>query len=455
MKKAYLLLLAFLSFKMIFSQSQMTIGNTAVQVDTVYTGLDVPWEMIYGPDGFLWITERKGLVSRINLLDKTRTVILDIVDEVYQEYEAGLLGMALHPDFPNPPEVFLVYTYGVSPNVYEKVVKYIYNGSVLVDPVILIDQIDAFTTHNGSRLLFQPDGTLLMSTGDAQNQPAAQDPNLLNGKTLRLNADGSIPANNPSSDSYVYTMGHRNIQGMHLAPNGRIYVSEHGPTTDDEFQILTAGSNYGWPDVEGFCDLPDEQFFCNQNNISEPLVTWTPTIAPSDLVYYENAAFPEFDGKILMTVLKEKMLTVIELNTNGTEVLGQANYFEDQFGRLRDIAIGEEREIYLATNGASWENTDPNTHSIIRITPPTEASTGNGGKAEKGFVIYPNPAKEFLTVHLSTDFSASELTITDLQSKLVCHYEITSPQFELNLSGLKKGVYLLKIGDSHKSLMID
>ena len=201
MKKIYLFLFIYLPLKALFGQSTMMIGTTEVQVDTVYTGLDVPWEIQYGPDNFLWITERKGLVSRIDPVNKTRTIILDIEDEVYQEYEAGLLGMALHPDFENTPEVFIVYTYGTSPDVLEKLVKYSWNGTALVNPDIILDNINAYTTHNGSRLIFLPDNTLLMSTGDAQDQPAAQDLNSLSGKILRLTMDGSVPADNPDNTS--------------------------------------------------------------------------------------------------------------------------------------------------------------------------------------------------------------------------------------------------------------
>ena len=451
MKKIYLFLFIYLPLKALFGQSTMMIGTTEVQVDTVYTGLDVPWEIQYGPDNFLWITERKGLVSRIDPVNKTRTIILDIEDEVYQEYEAGLLGMALHPDFENTPEVFIVYTYGTSPDVLEKLVKYSWNGTALVNPDIILDNINAYTTHNGSRLIFLPDNTLLMSTGDAQDQPAAQDLNSLSGKILRLNMDGSVPADNPDNTSLVYTFGHRNIQGLHRAPTGRIYISEHGPTTNDEFQLLMPDRNYGWPDVEGYCDQPDEETFCTENNVQEPLMAWTPTIAPSDLVYYENAAFPEFDGKILMTVLKDKKVRAISLNVPGNEVTDQDDYFTQQFGRLRDICVGPQKEIYLATNGAEWMNIDPNTHSIIRITPPTDASVGE--LENSVFKMYPNPAADELTIEISMDLH-SDLVISDLQGKQVLQQKSLSGKQEINVSNLEPGIYLVKWGNSVESLVI-
>ncbi|MCE3294524.1 MAG: Quinoprotein glucose dehydrogenase [Crocinitomicaceae bacterium] len=453
MKKIYISLLILLPLNGAFSQSTLMIGNTEVTIDTVYTGLDVPWEIQYGPDGNLWFTERKGLVSKLDPVTKTRTIVLDIVDDVYQEYEAGLLGMALHPDFENTPEVFIVYTYGTSPNVLEKLVKYTYNGTALVNPVIVLDNITAYTTHNGSRLLFLPDNTLLMSTGDAQDQPAAQDLSSLNGKILRLNMDGSIPADNPSPTSYVYTFGHRNIQGLNHGPNDRIYISEHGPTTDDEFQLLLPDRNYGWPDVEGYCDLPAEQSFCGQNNVEEPLMAWTPTIAPSDLIYYDNDAFPELDDKILMTVLKDKKVRAITLNVPGNHVMDEEDYFTDMFGRLRDIAMGPQKELYLATNGAEWMNIDPNTHSIIRITPPTDASLGELDNT--GFQMYPNPAKNLLTIEVKAVDLGSDCIIRDLQGKEIQQQKITSPKFMLDLTKLEKGVYLVEMNGVVQSLIVN
>ena len=204
MKKILAVSLGLLSLQL-FSQSTITVGITTVEVDTIYTGLDIPWEIIYGPDGFIWTTERKGIISRIDPIAKTKTVILNIVSSVYQNSESGLLGMALHPDFATTPEVFLAYTYGSFSNIKEKVVKYTYNGTSLVNEVILIDNIIGNTTHNGSRIAILPDNTLLFSTGDAQNQSLPQDVNELNGKILRINLDGTIPADNAFAGNPVHT----------------------------------------------------------------------------------------------------------------------------------------------------------------------------------------------------------------------------------------------------------
>src|SRR5207253_7798708 len=137
------------------------------------------------------------------------------------------------PDFPATSEVFLVYTYGILSDIKERLVKYTYQNGQLGNPIVLLDSIKGNVGHCGSRLLFLPDKTLLMTTGEAHNGPLAQDLNSRNGKILRLNTNGSVPADNPIPNSYVYTWGHRNPQGLTLGPNGIVYSSEHGPTNDD------------------------------------------------------------------------------------------------------------------------------------------------------------------------------------------------------------------------------
>ena len=450
MKKILAVSLGLLCFQL-FSQSNITVGSTTVEVDTIYTGLDIPWEIIYGPDGFIWTTERKGIISRIDPVAHTKTVILNIVSSVYQNSESGLLGMALHPDFATTPEVFLAYTYGSFSNIKEKVVKYTYNGTSLVNEVILIDNIIGNTTHNGSRIAILPDNTLLFSTGDAQNQSLPQDVNELNGKVLRINLDGTIPADNAFAGNPVYTYGHRNVQGILQHPNGKIYVSEHGASTDDEFQILESGRNYGWPNVEGFCDPGGEESFCNANNVMEPLVAWTPTNAPSDMVYYENPLFPEFDGRVLMTVLKDKRIIAMDLSADGLSVADEDHYLINQFGRLRDICVGPQKEIYLATNGASWSNTNPNTHSIIVLRALDE--TGLTQLSQESFQVFPNPAKDQLNV-LSPSEISENYFLLDSQGRKVLAGKLTGISTIIDISKLAAGNYLVQVGEEQMPVRI-
>jgi glucose/arabinose dehydrogenase len=291
-----------------------------------------------------------------------------------------------------------------------------------------------------------------MTTGDAQNTSLPQNLNSLSGKVLRLKTDGSIPADNPFTNSYVYSFGHRNAQGMLLHPNGKVYLSEHGASTDDEFQILYAGRNYGWPNVEGFCDTPGEQTFCTANNVVEPLVAWSPTIAPSDMVYYQNSAFPEFHNAILMTVLKDKKVIALKLNAAGDSVLSETHYLTNTFQRLRDICIGNNKEIYLATNGSSWSNTNPNTHLIVRLTPPVPSVSVNEFQNAL-FKIYPNPFNDFITIE-NAEQKDLVIHINDLSGRNCLNNTMNSEIQRIDVSGLAKGVYIINLADKSGKVLL-
>lgn len=434
------------------SQTTIQIGSTWVGIDTVYNGLGIPWEVIYGPDNYLWVTERRGIVSRIDPLTHTKNVVLDLTASIYAQSEAGLLGMKLHPNFLLNKEVYLVYCYGPSTAAKERLVKYTYNNSGLISPQILIDSINANINHDGSRLLFLPDNTILMSTGDALNSSDAQNLNSRNGKILRVNTNGTIPANNPFPESYVYTFGHRNPQGLTIGPNGFIYESEHGPSNDDEFQIIESGRNYGWPNVEGFCNLPAEMTFCAANNVKEPLMNWTSTIAPSGIVYYINPAFPEFDNTILMAVLKDKKLVSIKLNAAGTASVSQTSYFANMFGRLRDVCVGPNSEIYIATNG---EGNDTNTHTILRLSPPNILSVKENTTNNFHAIVYPTLVKDNLNVELQNpDSKQVVLKVTDITGNIILTEKFIGSSHQSSMANLSQGIYFLTLQEDSKQILV-
>lgn len=411
--------LALFTLNLLFieAQSSINIGTTTVGVQTLISNLDIPWEIIYGPDDKIWTTERKGIVSRIDPATGAKDEILDLTGQVYQTAESGMLGMALHPDFANTPEVFLAYTYNGINGTTERIVKFEYDGSNLINETVLIDDIQGNTTHIGCRLFILPDMTMIASTGDAQNPPSSQDLQSLSGKILRMNLDGTIPADNPDPNSYVYSFGHRNAQGIAAGPMGKIYLSEHGATTDDEFQVLEINRNYGWPNVEGFCDLSGEMTFCAANNVKEPLAVWTPTVAPSDILFYDNVGFPEFHNRMLMTVLKDKKIIAMELSADGESVLGEQHYLTNEFGRLRDICVGPNKEIYLATNGTSWSNTNPNTHEIIRLDPPGASSSQYDAGASNAALIQ----TEVCGTYFTPSFTLTNLGTETLVSAIITY----------------------------------
>jgi glucose/arabinose dehydrogenase len=450
MKKSILLVIILLNTLFGRAQSTLLIGNTPVTVDTLITGLDVPWEIVYH-DGYIWTTERKGIVSRIDTATGTKQVLLNMTSLVTQQSESGLLGMALHPDFSNTPEVFLAYTYLSGGLIRERIVKYNFDGTTLINPVILLNNLPGNSTHNGCRLFFMNDTTLLASTGDTQNLSYPQDTSALNGKILRMHTDGSVPANNPFPGNLVYSYGHRNVQGIILLPNDSILLSEHGASTDDEVQILHAGRNYGWPNVEGFCNTTSEINFCNANNVVEPLTAYTPTIAPSDLIYYQNPAFPEWDNTVLMTILKNKQVRALRLNAAFDSVLSDVIYLNNLFGRLRDITEGPNKELYIATNGASWANTDPNTHSIIRITPPQVTTSLTSAESQYRVEVVPNPAGAQFELQLRKGSypQGSKVLVYNGLGQCVASLPTTGNSVRIETESLGgSGTYLIRITDN-------
>lgn len=331
----------------------LALDSSLLSVTMVATGLDVPWEIAWGPDNFIWFTEQKGTVNRLDPATGKRTVLLQIPD-VYKKKSYGLLGMALHPDFADSPYVFLDYTYLQDSAILSKLVRYTYRNGLLSDPLVLLKDLRGNTYHNGCRVVITPDRKIMMSTGDAGRSPDAQDTGSLNGKILRLNMDGTIPRDNPFPGSPVWSYGHRNPEGLVFGPGGVLYSSEHGDASDDEVNIISKGCNYGWPNVEGYCDRPEEKSYCTSHTITSPIKAWTPTIAPAGIDYYRSAAIPEWSHSLLLTTLKAASLRVLRLNTAGTAIVSEKIYFDKTFGRLRDLCIAPNGDIYLSTSNRDW-----------------------------------------------------------------------------------------------------
>jgi glucose/arabinose dehydrogenase len=214
----------------------------------------------------------------------------------------------------------------------------------------VIDNIGASDIHNGSRLVIGPDLKLFISTGI--NPATAQNVSSRNGKILRLNLDGSVPADNPVAGNPYWSWGHRNPQGLVFA-NNKLYSSEHGPSNDDEINIIEKGRNYGWLNVQGFCDQSGEQGFCQSNNVKEPLKAWTPTIATCGLDYYNHDLIPQWKNSLLLATLKNKRLYQLKLDASFSTITETNEYFTNKYGRIRDICISPAGKVYLCTSDGS------------------------------------------------------------------------------------------------------
>ncbi len=332
-------------FTLVLGFAFLASGAQSLQSRNVATGFDTPWEILWGPDNYIWMTERVGKVSRVN--PETGVVQqIATIPEVFEGGERGLMGMVLHPDFPSNPSVFLAYTYGSSSTTV-KVVRFQYSGGTLVSPVTIIDNITGNSTHDGCRLLIH-NNKLFITTGDAQQQDRPQNPSSTNGKILRLNLDGSIPSDNPVAGNPYWSLGHRNPQGLVVA-NGIMYSSEHGPNNDDEVNIITKSANYGWPDVQGFCDSPAEQTFCTANNVTEPIRAWTPTLAVAGIDYYNHSLIPELANSLLMVSLKAGKLTQLKLNPAAATI----------FAIFSQVALASSSVCVAATSSCDGVSRNP------------------------------------------------------------------------------------------------
>jgi aldose sugar dehydrogenase len=403
-----------------------TQSDLALQTRDIITNLNTPWEILWGPDNYIWMTERIGKISRVNPETGDSQLLLEI-SEAYQSSESGLLGMALHPQFQQNPYVYVAYNYLLNGNISVKLVRFTYNGSTLDNPVTLLDGITGNVIHDGSRLWITQNLKLFMTTGDAGTGNNAQNLSNQNGKILRMNLDGSVPDDNPFPGSLVWSFGHRNPQGLVMA-NGILYSSEHGPNTDDEINIIEKGRNYGWPNVMGYCDLKSEKQFCNDNNVAEPIISLYPTytLAICGLDYYNHSLIPEWQNSLLLVTLKANKFIIFKLDSSHKKILSQTEYFTGEFGRLRDICISPEGKVYICTSNRDGRG-DPKAGDdrIIEITPikPTNVK-GDGGKSL--FRASPNPASGEIT------FDIDGLTNNNIELQIFNSFGTLVKTFILN-----------------------
>jgi aldose sugar dehydrogenase len=342
-----------------------------LKVENLVTGLDTPWDLAWGPDGQIWVTERGGRISRVNISNGQRTTAGQ-VPSVEESGESGLMGIAFHPDFATQPYVYVAHSYLASGSVRNRLVRLRWDGQALAAPEVLLSNVPGGGIHDGARLGIGPDKLLYMTTGDASSADLAQDRSSLAGKVLRLTLTGQPAPGNPFN-SAIYSYGHRNPQGLVFHPTtGALYVTEHGPSDNDEVNLITASRNFGWPTVHGACDddVGAERAFCQSNNVVEPLATWTPTIAPAGADVYASDLIPQWKGSLLFASLKGAALYRLTLSADGQRVTAKEILFAGQFGRLRDVLVGLDGVVYLATSNRDGRGSPSSDDDrIIRVKP--------------------------------------------------------------------------------------
>ena len=325
-----------------------TKSGATLRFETFVSGLEVPWSMAFTSPQRLLVTERPGrvrVVERGSLVSKP----LHVVADVEAKGESGLMGLALAPDYATSRLLYLAYAYDAPRGSAVRIARFRDDGDALSQRTVIVEGIPAARNHAGCRLRFGPDGKLYVTTGDATDREIAQDLKSLGGKTLRLNPDGSVPADNPFPGSPVFSYGHRNSQGLDWDPRSGLQIqTEHGPSGfdgpggGDEVNIVEAGKNYGWPLVH---------HRASREGMISPVLEWTPAVAPSGASFSRGDLLPSFRGDFFFaTLIGERLIRVRFDPANPRQVAETEELLQGIYGRLRDVVSGPDGALYVATS---------------------------------------------------------------------------------------------------------
>lgn len=419
--------------------------DSLFEMRVLTSGLSNPWAMQWGPDGKIWVTERNSAeITAVDPLTGVQTVLATIEGVYTGAQHEGLLGLVLHPEMgqgTGNDVAFISYTVNNgkadAPDPSQQLVKLTYDAAAgtLGAPEVVMDGVPAWNDHNAGRLAIGPDGKIYWSLGDqggnfgrnymrpslsqllpTQAEVEAGDHTSYTGKVLRLNLDGSIPEDNPELEgvrSHIYSYGHRNPQGLAFGPDGTLYVSEHGPSSDDELNVIVAGGNYGWPNVAGYRDgqwyeyanwsegpeglerapvappevprYPETDF---PDTMVDPIATYftvaadfvaetcgficNPTIAPGSVLHYSagEGGIAAWDNALLIPTLKNGVIYVQPLSDDGQSTEGELTAWLSSQNRLRDVIVSTDgTQVFVATDAfgslaSKVEGDAPNTNVL-------------------------------------------------------------------------------------------
>lgn len=346
------------------------------RVEVVLRGLEHPWSMAWLPNGDMLITERAG---RLRLVKNGALVPEPVrgVPEVFASGQGGLMDVSLHPDFATNGVLYLTHSEGTRDANRTVLVRGVYEGGALrdVETIFGVDQRKAGTQHFGSRIVWLPDGTMLLAVGDGGNPPVRYEGDFIRkqaqnlgadlGKIHRLNDDGSAPDDNPfrgreGVEPTIYTYGHRNIQGLARDPeSGRVWATEHGPRGGDEVNLITPGGNYGWPLVTFGREYsgPKISERTSGEGFVDPTLAWVPSNAPSGLAFYTGDKFPRWKGDLFSGALMGQEVRRIHLD--GARFVSEQSIAIGQ--RVRDVRQGPDGYLYVLT--------DERNGQLLRIVP--------------------------------------------------------------------------------------
>ena len=386
MKKIVSLLIFIHLFSVTASCSQV-VGGKPQKVEDIFLpegdgikvtvwveNLEIPWSLLFLPDARsdvrALVSERPG---RIRLIKNgvLQNELYSRID-VAHVGEGGLMGLAVHPDFPQKPYIYAMHTYRKGENLYNRVIRLRDNGRTGTFDKTIIDDIPGGMFHDGGRIAFGPDRMLYITAGETFRSELAQDLKSLGGKILRITPEGDIPADNPFKGSPVFSYGHRNPQGIAWQrKTGKRFESEHGPSGEfghfahDEINIITKGGNYGWPEVIGAPGI---------KSYSDPIIVWKKTTPPSGITFYDGDLLSHLKGDLFVATLRSKALIRIRLDGTGKitriERWFATDYDEGRYGRLRDVVEGPDGALYFLTNNRDGRGEPkPGDDRIYRIIP--------------------------------------------------------------------------------------
>lgn len=361
-----------------FAQGGQVFETSAgsVRAEVVATGLENPWAIAFLPDGRLLVTERPGRLRIVETDGETGDPISGLPNVVAQR-QGGLLDVVIAPDFADTGRIYLTFSEsgrdaklgGGAGTAVMSAVLNLEGKSGALSAQKVIFRMNNFTgsgVHFGSRIVIGEDGNLWVTLGERGEMDRAQDAFDLAGGVVRIAPDGSIPPDNPFVDGQggnpaFWSIGHRNPQGATLGADGSLWTVEHGAMGGDEINRPLAGLNYGWPVITYGLNYDGRKIGVGKvaAGYEQPVYYWDPSIAPSGLDFYDGDLFGQWKGDLLVGSLKFQLL--VRLDMEDGQVVGEERLFEGAFGRIRDVRVGPDGAIYLAT--------DERKGQIIRVSP--------------------------------------------------------------------------------------
>jgi len=321
-------------------------------VEVIATNFDKPWSITFA-DERIFVSEKSGKIKIITSSGLLETPLITL--RTPEIFGGGLLGITTHPDFSNNHFLYAYYTYEENEKLWNKIIKITEKDNKSSEIITILDKIPGSAFSNGGVIKFGPDGKLYVGTGSiSDSSDESQNLNSLAGKILRLNDDGTIPSDNPYEESYVFTLGHRNPTGFAWNNAGIMFATESGPTKNDEINLITAGSNYGWPEV---------QCFSNNDNFVNPLECFDPGLEPGGIIFYSGDKL-DIENDMILASQKATNLFKVEIDDNNVNL----ERILSGLGRIRDVAQGPDGYVYIITT-----NTDgkafpaPDDDKLLRI----------------------------------------------------------------------------------------